>query len=318
MKRFGWILLAALLLTLGCAWAEGELPGGGVDSWPGKTTWAMRVVNCEEWVSLRAEPSTSAEVLAQIPLGENLHDCRAAANGFTYCESGWHDDTKAGYILSDYLESPTFRIRVAGEPLEGTGILDEISDFSFADYEEVWELDTMLGGLEIYCAGDGWGELHMSCFDDEKGFLWGAYSDTNAFMGEDTEVIGFSGGAFEHPLAYIYNEKLGLAAISIETGAVDWTIDEGQLYLGQETCWAIGHGDGTLYLGGKDIDPIAISPEGEVLWQANAGGDPCFMSEMILTQSELIAFYTGPEGDGYIVHFDRTTGQMLSRTPTLF
>ena len=44
-----------------------------------------RVVNCEEWVSLRAAPDTSAQRLAQVPLGAEVTDCALAGNGLVAC-----------------------------------------------------------------------------------------------------------------------------------------------------------------------------------------------------------------------------------------
>ena len=46
----------------------------------------MTVVNCEEWVSLRAEPSTSAQRLAKVPLGALVENCIYASDGFVACE----------------------------------------------------------------------------------------------------------------------------------------------------------------------------------------------------------------------------------------
>lgn len=316
MKRFGWILLAAaLLLALGCAWAEGA-PAAGVDCWPGESYSEMRVVNCEEWVSMRAEPSTAAEVVEQISLDATVYNCRAASDGFTYCEDSWTDG-KRGYIRSEYLAGPAFRVRRAGESLEGTGILDEIADFSFEDYEEVRQLQTLSSDQRIYCAG-GWGNIRVSCFDGEGNFKWGAYTDTDGFGGEDTDVSAFTGGTYEHPLAYVHNEKLGLAAINIETGAVEWTIDNARAFLGMGPCWATGD-DGTLYIGGDyDTDPVAISLDGDILWESDAGDLPCWIFEILLTDREVLAFYDGPDEDDYIVRFDRDTGDMISCEHTIF
>ena len=58
-----------------------------------------RVVDCEEWVSLRAAPDTSAERLAKVPLGAEVTGCVSAANGFIACSYAG----QAGYILDDHL-----------------------------------------------------------------------------------------------------------------------------------------------------------------------------------------------------------------------
>lgn len=59
----------------------------------------MRVVNCNEWVSLRSAPSTAAARLAAVPLGALVRECRVAGSGFVYGEY----DGLWGYILLDYL-----------------------------------------------------------------------------------------------------------------------------------------------------------------------------------------------------------------------
>ena len=67
--------------------------------------WA-RVVNCNEWISLREYPSTSARRLAKVPLGAIVKIYRGAGehygspyNGFyqTYYNGQW------GWCLQEYL-----------------------------------------------------------------------------------------------------------------------------------------------------------------------------------------------------------------------
>ena len=61
----------------------------------------MRVVNCNEWVSLRSAPSTSASRLAKIPLGQIVRDCYRASSGFVY---GSYNGL-SGYVAAQYLTS---------------------------------------------------------------------------------------------------------------------------------------------------------------------------------------------------------------------
>ncbi len=63
----------------------------------------MRVVHCSDYVSLRAERSTSSDRLAKVPLGALVLAFPQAGqeNGFTWCV--YHDEY--GYILSEYLEA---------------------------------------------------------------------------------------------------------------------------------------------------------------------------------------------------------------------
>lgn len=64
----------------------------------------MYVVNCNDWVSLRESPYTSASRLTTIPYGAKVEFLSVAANGFYEVYYNGH----IGYVLSQYLsyESP--------------------------------------------------------------------------------------------------------------------------------------------------------------------------------------------------------------------
>ncbi len=66
----------------------------------------MRVVKCQEWVSLRSEPDSSSSRLAKVYLGELVTGCDGYYGDFIYCEYG----DKAGYILAKYLDTTDFYI----------------------------------------------------------------------------------------------------------------------------------------------------------------------------------------------------------------
>ena len=61
----------------------------------------MAVVNCNEWVSLREQPSVSSPRLIKVSLGSIVSNCRYAGDEWVYCEF----DGYAGYIMAQYLES---------------------------------------------------------------------------------------------------------------------------------------------------------------------------------------------------------------------
>ncbi|MBQ8617284.1 MAG: hypothetical protein IJ418_07180 [Clostridia bacterium] len=87
MKRILALLLVCLLLC-GAACAEDGYIG------------AMKVVNCQEWVSLREKPDAASDCLVEIPLGAVVENCAAATKAFTYGEYGG----MSGYIMTQYLE----------------------------------------------------------------------------------------------------------------------------------------------------------------------------------------------------------------------
>lgn len=60
----------------------------------------MRVVNCKEWISLRVSPSTSADTIVRIPLGETVTYLDTAANGFYRINYRGY----VGYSLASYLQ----------------------------------------------------------------------------------------------------------------------------------------------------------------------------------------------------------------------
>jgi hypothetical protein len=59
------------------------------------------VVNCNEWITLRSTPSTSASSVAKIPLGKAVGYIENAGNGFYKINY----DGAVGYALSQYLSS---------------------------------------------------------------------------------------------------------------------------------------------------------------------------------------------------------------------
>ena len=63
-----------------------------------RTTY-MYVVNCDEWISLRKEPSTSADRYCTIPLGAKVEYISGASNGFMKVAY----DGYTGYALASYL-----------------------------------------------------------------------------------------------------------------------------------------------------------------------------------------------------------------------
>lgn len=88
----------------------------------------MQVVNCEDWVSLRKYPDSSADRLIKVPLGATVTDCRWESADYIYAEyNGW-----GGYIMSKYLSggsaSGTMRIANCNEWVSLREYPDSASD----------------------------------------------------------------------------------------------------------------------------------------------------------------------------------------------
>ena len=60
----------------------------------------MKVVNCEQWVSLREKPDAASACLVEVPLGAIVENCKVKNKAFTYAEFRG----VGGYIMSKYLE----------------------------------------------------------------------------------------------------------------------------------------------------------------------------------------------------------------------
>lgn len=305
MHRRALALLAALLMFSCAARAE-------VSAWPGQSIGRMVVVNCEEWVSLRAAPYTSSDTLAEVPLGDVVVNCRRHSDVFTHCRTYGGQD---GYILNDYLEAPEFRLLTAMDAREGTKVFDEV-----ADYRGDWELDIVQLGLRVLCQrsydGVHGGEtLRASCFDASDRFLWGLYTEALSVT-ELNLTDAWIGGAWERPLLMVNNVDLGLAAIDPATGTVAWTLDSATLNLGASQAHANDE-DGTLYVGGYyGPDPVAISINGEVLWQSDAGEDAVWLVNIRVEDNEIVAEYDAPDDDGLgEVRYNRATGWVRSSEP---
>lgn len=298
MRRCISLLLVALMMLGGFALAQ--------DGWPGASLGSMRVVNCADWVSLRASPDTSAEALARIPLGMWVNNCAPASGDFIYCEY----DGVGGYVLSRYLSRPEFVLCTAGEGTQGTPIRTSSSDFG----ERAWTFSDARGAYTLHCArnyGAEREELYVSCFDANGGFIWGLYT-ASLGMTELDSTSAYPGGTADDPLAMVHNFDLGLIAIEMSTGRPRWTLEHSDIDLGAGQTSAVGE-DGTLYVGGYyGPSPVAISKDGQVLWQSDAGYDAVWLCGLHVEGDTLVADYDAPDGDGYSrVVFDLATGAVL-------
>lgn len=94
MKRLIAALLLCCCIVASVALAETEYIG------------RMEVVNCNEWVSLRQRPSTSAKRLVKVSLGSIVDNCQQIDDEWIYGEF----DGYSGYILAKYLEPSEGRL----------------------------------------------------------------------------------------------------------------------------------------------------------------------------------------------------------------
>ena len=241
---------------------------------------AMRVVKCKESVSLREAPSKTSKSLADVPLGAVVLYCsnnereyayspyRKQVHNFIRCEY----DGKEGYILKQYLEpAPEF------EPVETRAENREMTwDEVVGNGELVLEWQelniSVLGAYEIVEEdGQPWEMLRIGCFIDEGDGpepFWG-YIESVQKTGEDVNLKAFMGGTEDEPQVMVYDKQYGLTMLDLMDGTEGWVLQTTTCPLGDAAVHTVGENTGILYIAGSDgPDPIAISSDGNVLWQA--------------------------------------------------
>ncbi len=126
-------LVMVLLMLMGGAFAERGLMLGDM----------LEVVNCNEFVTLRAEPSTKAEALARIPLGGQARWLNVCTDDFTRVLY----EGEVGYVLSKYLE-----------PMETAAIAYEDIDEPAPGSEEYYNINLFLSNFteQWFCAPAGY------------------------------------------------------------------------------------------------------------------------------------------------------------------
>ena len=196
----------------------------------------MQIVNCQDWVSLRSAPSTQAERLAQVPLGAYVTGEYDPYSDFSPCSYGG----VSGYILNQYLDVPALVAQVDGRTVLATR--------SLGDDSEV---------LEVACRDSAGGECWKRVFE-------------SPYSTELNCVDAFLAGTAEDPMILVHVSGVGLTALDMQTGRDRWTLDNDVVNLGGSLSCAVGE-DGTMYIGGYyGPDPVAISVDGELLWESSS------------------------------------------------
>lgn len=92
MKR--WISGICVILAVAVLMAGSALADVAVGTY-------MRVANCNEFITLREEPSTKSAAITRIPLGDGVTYLRNEGGRFAYVNY----QGQAGYVLQEYLEA---------------------------------------------------------------------------------------------------------------------------------------------------------------------------------------------------------------------
>ncbi len=302
MKKF-WAILLSVLIGM-------SLPAMAENGYIGN----MQVVNCDEWISMRAEPDSSSERLLKIPLGAVVTDCYWYSQSFIYATY----EGVSGYILSEYVQ------KIAETQTESTGqdmtvygtdaklyaeadvnasVLAEIpagetlsncytynSEFVYCEYRgmigyvsatELVNMDTSVAAQRIdethfmhaeRVYGDYDETMTVRVDDADGNTVW----QTTLYQPNATELdstCAFVNNKNGAAMVMLYNAAEGLSAANALTGEILWTLSTETVDLGAGICYAVD-GYGTMYIGGfYGPDPVAISRDGEVLWQSDSGRD---------------------------------------------
>ena len=263
MKRMILLVLALMLAAMPCALAQVPLE--------------MEIVNCEEWVSLRLQPDSASDRCAQVPLGAAVRGFYASHGEFSLCQYDGH----TGYILNQYLQD---KARVA--------------EVSLPQGEPSYELEIPGGKLKVWRGFGATGEImRLGCYDAAENLLW-KYETESLVSTELSALDVFLNDGAQTPMVMVYNADCGLIALDSATGKEKWTLAAGEVNLGASITHALA-GDGTMYIGGYyGPDPVCISPEGEVQWEASSmheenGGqmDFCWLDSIVVLSDGIAAHY---------------------------
>ena len=250
MKRMLLVLLVIALCIPCGALAEGML----------------KIVNCQDWVSLRSAPDSGSERLAQVPLGALVTGEYDYDSDFSPCSY----EGVSGYILNEYLEQVALYAQV--------GLFTVLGERAYIDDREV---------MEITCRDSSGSEVWKRVFQ-------------SAYATELNCTDAFAVGTAQKPMLLVHVSGVGLTALDPETGSDIWTLGDDVVNLSGSLSCAVAE-DGKMYIGGYyGPDPVAISADGKVLWQSSSvygEGDGYPLDYTWLYELEL-----GP--DGLIATYD--------------
>ena len=271
-------LFLVLILCLCCSFASAARKTVVKDEY---YIGAMRVVNCREYVSLREWPDKKATVIAKVPAGEIVLYCnnnvkkyakaqyKKQASLFIRCEY----DGQEGYILKKHLQPAP-----ECEPAETKQNADEMTKEEILSHgEKAMEWNefnvSVLASRETVAEGpDNWEYIRVGCFINDIP-NWG-YTEAVKLNGKPVTLKAFMGGSEDEPMVYVYDAEYGLTMLDLMDGTEVWTITKRDCSFGDAAVTVSGEDTGILYIAGTDgPDPIAVSPEGTILWRSDTG-DP--------------------------------------------
>ena len=291
MRKRIIVFVAVIILLLGAALASADrIPPERSERYIG----AMRVVKCNEYVSLREQPYKTTKALARVPLGAIVYNCSTIPQkkSFVYAEY----EGISGYILVKYLEkAPEFEPAVTSAITKKMTMEELIGDAEIVLDWKDYNISVVAAHEFITEKGIRTEVLRVGCFIDGEP-LWG-HVETLQTYNDLTMLRAFIGGTEEDPMVMLYDGGYGLTMMDLLSGSEKWTLNTGTVNLGDAAAVAVNDENGIMYIAGTDgPDPVAITQEGRILWQSRPNDpeltEPC---EIILKNDRILVRYKCPE-----------------------
>ena len=248
--------------------------------------YPMIVVNCEEWVSLRAKPASNSAQLRTIPLGGIVENCVQVNDAYVSCSY----EGQYGYVSLKYLELYT-------EPLQkGFAGLNDLPAFSelcgVGNNALIWTNGTYTVLAQRAYTGDH-EEMLAACYSAELKPLWCVGCQSSDFTELNwTNAAVVTGPSGSQLITYVVGFGMTAYKIGDTKAEVEWEITEGDvLGLSGSTVFASDN-DGRFYVCGYyDDAPMCIDMEGNVLWKAENDDNDVYWPYKILVFDGCIEVY---------------------------
>lgn len=227
---------------------------------------AHKVVWCKEYISLREKPYKTAKRLLEIPLGAIVYNVKEIRSAQFY-QVEYEGVT--GYALKGYLKpAPEY------EPPANSSITKRMTLEEVKGSGEV-VLDWKDYNMSVIAVRDhhkakrrNWEVLRIGCFIDGNP-VWGHEETIDVTHCKTDMLRAFIGGVKDDWQVMVYNGGYGLSMLDLLSGRERWSVTVREVPMGNGAATAVDD-QGTVYIAGSEgPDPVAISDEGQVIWQAS-------------------------------------------------
>ena len=156
-----------------------------------------------------------------------------------------------------------------------------------------------------------WEVLRIGCFINGSP-IWG-HEERAEEIGHNDNLKVFIGGVTDDWQIMVYNGAYGLSLLDLLSGKERWSVTVGNCPMGDAAAVAVDE-NGTVYIAGSDgPDPIAISPDGHVLWKSDISDPDVYGPyEISVEDGMVLAKYESGMTDGYKLVTLDSNGQLIS------